>query len=142
MGTTNKTVGSGQPDSRSKNYFILKDRITLEVATILTGEVVQCLNVPANTLVKNVHIIMVTPNTGTAYTATVGDGSGANSWGASVNLKAVAGTVTSGVPGTDAYATSGKVYSVADTIDLTVTINTVGAVAPVFDIIAECISLD
>jgi len=61
---------------------------------------------------------------GGTLTATVGDGAGAASWDAEVNLNAAAGTSTIGTNGTDAYvANPGKVYTAADTIDLTMSAN-------------------
>lgn len=81
-----------------------------------SSDVVQALKIPAGALVLDVWCIVRTAQ-GATCTATVGDGDGANSWDASTNLNATAGTVTSSLKGTDAYAV-GKYYSAADTIDL------------------------
>jgi len=97
----------------------LSAKIDFSEFNVGSGDTVQCLKVAKDMLVTNVRVIVVTPEGATA-TATVGDGDGANSWDASTNLNATAGTVTAGLAGTDAYATAGKLYTAADTIDLVV----------------------
>lgn len=84
----------------------------------VASDVVQAIKVPKGAYVMQVGTYLHTAEGGT-QTATVGDGAGANSWDASVDLNAAGGTVTGGIPGTDAYATSGKLYTAEDTIDLT-----------------------
>lgn len=85
-----------------------------------SADVVQCLNIPANAIVLMARCIVKTAEGGTA-TATFGDDAGAGSWDASVNLNATAGTMTTGISGTDAYALNyaGKFYATANTLDLT-----------------------
>ena len=93
---------------------------TLNFATtpVASGDVVQAVKIGNGCLVTNVRTVVGTAE-GSTCTATVGDGSGADSWDASVNLNATAGTATAGASGTDAYVTTGKYYSADDTIDLT-----------------------
>lgn len=81
------------------------------------SDVVQCLKIPANAIVRGVWCIVKTAEGATA-TATVGDGDAASAWDASTNLNATAGTMTGGISGTDANAAIGKFYAAADTIDL------------------------
>ena len=97
----------------------LSNKIDFSEFNVGAGDTVQCLKVAKDMLVRNVSVIIVTAE-GATTTATVGDGDGADSWDASTNLNATAGTLTSGLAGTDAYATAGKFYTAADTIDLVV----------------------
>jgi hypothetical protein len=92
----------------------------------LASEVIQAIKIPAGALVKNVRVVILTKE-GSTTTATVGDGDGANSWDASTNLNANPNVVTAGRPGTDAYATAGKYYASADTIDLTLSAHALDA---------------
>jgi hypothetical protein len=102
----------------------VENKIDFSATNASGSDVVQVLKIPAGALVKNVWVTVLTPEGGTS-TATVGDGAGADSWDASTNLNATANTVTAGLPGTDAYATAGKYYAAADTIDLTLSANDV-----------------
>lgn len=95
-----------------------ENTISLASNNSVASDVIQAITVPKGAFVTHVGVYLKTAE-GAALTATVGDGAGANSWDASVDLNAAAGTVTGGVPGTDAYATSGKLYTAQDTIDLT-----------------------
>lgn len=83
------------------------------------SDTVQALKIAAGSLVINVGVTIITAE-GATSTCTVGDGDGTNSWDASVDLNAAANTETLGAPGTDTYATTGKYYASADTIDLVV----------------------
>jgi hypothetical protein len=97
----------------------LSNKIDFSEFNVGSGDTVQCLKVAKDMLVTNVRVIVVTPEGATA-TATVGDATAADGWDASTNLNATAGTVTAGLAGTDSYATAGKLYTAADTIDLVV----------------------
>ena len=140
MGTLDKTGGnSAKPHSGLGKAYVMKKSINL--AAVATGDVVQCLSIPAKTLVMNVMCEVITA-TGLTSTATVGDGSGANSFDASVDLNAAAGTLTVGAGGTDAYVTTGgKLYSAADTIDLTCTITSGPVVTGVVEVSAICMDM-
>ena len=83
-----------------------------------SADVVQALKIGANETILEVDTRVITAE-GPTCTASVGDGSGAASWDASVDLNGAANVCTRSAVGTDAYATTGKFYSVADTIDLT-----------------------
>lgn len=104
--------------------------LNFEVTPVAAGDVVQALKVDAGQTVYEVQTRVITAE-GATCTATVGDASGANSWDASVNLNAAAGTGTRSAVGTDAYATTGKLYAAADTIDLTMGHDTDAAIIEV-----------
>lgn len=134
MGTTDLTVGSGAiPAQGVDKVYVIEN--TCSLVGVATGEVLQCLDIKAKQFVFDVFVEIVTA-CGLTATATVGDADGANSWDASTNLNATAGTVTHGASGTDAYATSGKYYSAADSIDLTCTITSGPCTAGSFKIFA------
>jgi hypothetical protein len=103
------------------NLARVENKIDFSEKNMVASSVIEALKIPAGALVHNVRVLVLTAEGGT-LTATVGDGAGANSWDAATNLNS-AGTVTAGLPGTDAYATAGKYYSAADTIDLTLSAN-------------------
>lgn len=137
MGTTNKTLSATVAAAADRdNIKCFRNRVS--IVGLATAEVVQCLSIPAGMLVLNVMVKVVTPEASGAATATIGDGAGANSWDASTNLAAAAGTVTAGVGGTDAYVTTGKLYA-ADTIDAVLTLASGPATSGVFDIMAICV---
>lgn len=140
MSTLDKTVGAGvTPASGLNKRYVMKQ--TIDLTAVATADVVQCLAIAAKTLVEAVFVEIVTP-TGLTSTATVGDGDGASSWDASVNLNAAAATVTKGVSGTDAYALGpGKYYSAADTIDLTCTITNGPCTTGSIKVFAVCTDL-
>lgn len=117
--TLDKTAATVVPWSGVDKCYVMYNDVDL--TGVATADVVQCLDIPAKTFVWDVFVEVITP-TGLTSTATVGDGDGANSWDAEIDLNAAAATVTHGASGTDAYATSGKYYSATDTIDLTCTI--------------------
>lgn len=92
---------------------------TLNFATtsVSAADVVQAVKIPANAFVTRISTIVRTAEGGTC-TATVGDGTTADGWDASINLNATAGTVLRSLEATDTYGI-GKLYTSADTIDLT-----------------------
>jgi hypothetical protein len=93
-------------------------RIDFSERPVAATNIVQVMNIAAGTVVRNVHIKVVTAE-GATCTATVGDGDSAAGWDASTNLNATAGTITSGIVGTDARCLgAGYTYTSADTIDL------------------------
>lgn len=106
------------PASGLNKAFVLKNTLDFDTTPVAAADVVQALQIPAGTYVLNVFVEVITAE-GAACTATVGDDAGANSWDAATDLNAVAGTVTAGISGTDAYALTGKVYTTENTIDLT-----------------------
>lgn len=104
----------------------VENKLDFSATNADASDVIQALKIPAGALVKNVWVTVLTAEGGTS-TATVGDGDGAGDWDASTNLNAAANVVTAGLPGTDTYATAGKYYASADTIDLTLSANAVDA---------------
>lgn len=140
MGTTNRTLSVTVPSANDVDkIYVMRNRVS--IVGLATAEVVQCLSIPAGTLVTNVLVKVITAEASGTATATVGDGAGVNSWDAETNLAATAGTVTAGVGGTDAYVTTGKLYSTADTIDLVITLGSGPATTGVFDIEAICVKI-
>jgi len=118
MGTISAFVEKTQYTQKlGTDVFCAENLLDFSKTNAAISDVVQALKVPANTIVKNVWCIVKTPEGSTAV-ATLGDGASATGWDASVNLNAAAGTMTGGVPGTDAFASIGKFYASEDTIDL------------------------
>jgi hypothetical protein len=120
--TVDKTSGVyAIPANGLNKVFILKN--TVDISEAANADVYQCLKVGTGTYVLNVFTEIVTPNNAaTTSTVTVGDGAGASSFDASANMRAAAGSLTYGIGGTDAYVTTGRFYTGADTIDLTFTV--------------------
>jgi len=121
MATTQTYFTDHAPAQQELGHRVTKlsAKVDFSEFNVGSGDTVKCLNVAADMLVTNVRVIVVTPEGSTA-TATVGDGDTANGWDASTNLNGTAGTVTAGLAGTDAFATAGKLYTAADTIDIVV----------------------
>lgn len=135
-------VGSAAITASGLNkVYVAKTRVDFSAVNTTASATVQCIAVPANTLVIEVGTRLITAEGGT-LTATVGDGAGANSWDAAVDLNTTVGTVTTSLVGTDAYAAStlrGKVYTAADTIDLVTSAN--AAATAVIDVWALCVDI-
>ena len=139
MATFDKTSGTAFSWDGLNKMVVLRNRIDMTGVVTANADVIQCLDIPANTFVQNVMVKVKTPKGG-AVTATVGDGAGTSSFDGSTDLNAAAGTVTFGIAGTDAYVTTGgKMYATTDTIDLVVNGATAGAV---FDVYTICIDLN
>lgn len=137
--TTLSKVGSGAYVSASDvdSVYVVRNRVAL--SGVANADVVESLAIPAGTLVLAVMTNVITAEGSGACSATVGDASGAASWDGSVDLAATAGTKTTTVFGTDAYGTSGKLYTAADTIDLTMTVASGPCTTGVFEIAALCV---
>ena len=119
-------TGSGSVDCLPIAYLKGGNISVSSNATVAT-QTVNALTIPADTLVLDVYTVIVTSANATC-TATVGDGTAASGWDASVNLAAAAGTRTASVRGTDSLAV-GKLYSSSDTIDLTYTFSATNTTA-------------
>lgn len=105
---------------------------------LVSTDILQCLDIPANMFVLNVFSKIKEASTATTLTATLGDGAGAASWDGAIDLEGTAGTVGYAIGGTDAYATpNGKLYATADTIDLVLTVDTVTSLGKI-DLVALC----
>lgn len=119
---TQHITGSQEVQELGNRLTCAKRVLDFSVFNATCGDAVQALQIPANAKVMEVHSVVKTAEGKTAV-ATVGDGAGANSWDASINLDAAAATPTRSTPGTDAYATTGKFYAAADTIDIVPSVN-------------------
>lgn len=135
-GSSNRSLGGG--------VVRISNRVDFAAATKKKGsalastDVLQMLTIPAGMYVQNVFIKIVTASAAAALTATVGDGTDVDGWDAAVDFEGAAKTITYGIGGTDAFATTnGKVYAAADTIDAVLTVTTVTAWG-VFDVVAMC----
>lgn len=102
----------------------------LSVTASGSGDTLQLIDIPAKTLVKSVHLVMLTVEDST-LTCTVGDGADPNGWLSTADLEsAVNTTYSSGTlmieaaPNTyaDVYH-GGKYYATADTIDMVMSAN-------------------
>lgn len=111
--------------------FNFSKEFDLSVTASASGDVLQLIDIPAKTLVKSVHVIILTVEDST-LTGTFGDGTDADGWikvpvdfEASVNTVYGSGhLLAEGTPNThdDAYH-PGKYYAAADTIDVTMSAN-------------------
>jgi hypothetical protein len=148
MATYDKTGGNpnaGTIPYRGENrVYVIENTVDLTaVSTLAAADIYQCLAIPANTLVMQVVVQMITAAIGTTLTATVGDGAGATSWDASEDHKGTALTTWySSAVGTDTYAVAaamGKFYAAADSIDVTYSVVTAITAGPKFKIFALCV---
>lgn len=139
MGTTNKSLSQGAAAAADAGcVYPMRNRVSL--VGLATGEVVNCLKIPAGTTILQVMTRIVTPeSTSGACTAKVGRVGADDSFDASIDLKAVAGTVAAGVGGTDAGITAHYTFLADGYIDLTITINAGPAAACVVEVMALCL---
>jgi len=131
MATYDVTVGANTKMASvmgAKVYFLkreinIEDEIAADAtlttnAKITSADILQAIDIPKNTWVLGTFVRVVTASTDATLTVGIGDADGATSWDASVNLATTTNTMTI----TDAYslaAASGKLYTSADTIDVT-----------------------
>lgn len=94
---------------------VLVDLTLAALAGAVTTDVIQCIKVPENAIVTKVGWYTVVADT-TAQ-ATIGDATTANGWDAAADFTTIGNNGFS-LEGTDTYAL-GKFYTVADTIDIT-----------------------
>lgn len=148
MATLDKTIGTGVKPWMGMNKCYIMENI-IDLAGVATGDVVQALAIGAKTLVMGVYTEVVTASNKVS-TATVGDGAAAAAWDASIDLAATAGTMTGpsaalseGTPNTyaDANAPGGKLYSAADTVDLTCTVTAGPIGSGKIRVMALCVDL-
>jgi len=114
MATFSKVTGgtAGHPSTRRKPYFV-ENTIDFDVFNPEANDVVQALNVPAETLVINAGLEVLTALSG-SVTLDLGDGD-------DVDRYVDGDTNAVGHAATVAHASnSGNVYAAADTIDVTV----------------------
>lgn len=140
------------PGGWQPGVFHLFNKVDFSVTNGGSGDTIECLPIPAGTLVTQVFHIVDTAEGGTS-TATVGDGDDPNGWIASANNNATAGTVvssdgrsvlTDGTPNTfDSFTNAyhpGHFYSADDTIDMVLSANAVDTA--VIKMVAVCVELD
>lgn len=123
MATFNLTKGSSAAHMRT-DPPIFKEQVTLDFSKTpySAADVLELINVPANTFVQAVHYEVETAE-GAVLTFTLGDaadpdgfvaGADGNAVGSGMNTLAL----TEGVPNTITGYSGGKFYSAADTIDM------------------------
>lgn len=144
LGTVDKTVGSAIPlDGPGKSYVMsnIVDFSDTDLSGLASTDIIQCLDIPAKTMVYDVFVEIVTASVATTLTGTVGDAADPNGWDAAVDFEAAAETITKAATGTDAYATSnGKFYDAADTIDVVATVTSITTEGS-FKVTATCASI-
>lgn len=94
---------------------VSQETIDFTLFPCVSGDVVELVKIPANTLVKSVTLFVETAGTSTA---TLGDGTNAAGWYGATSI-ATSGAKLVDVTGAAAYALQGKMYLVDDTIDAT-----------------------
>jgi len=98
-----RTVLTGVYDATRRNMTVDLDTMAV-------------VNIPAGTIIENVVLEILSPETTATPTINVGDGTDPNGWVAGVDTSAAAGTKYLGA---GAYvAAGGKLYAAADTLDL------------------------
>jgi len=148
MATIDKTrsgplLGKIPFDGLNKCY-VMKNIVDLTGGPIVDNDIYQCLPIPANTLVMQVRLKMITPAVGTSLAMDIGD-AGNNSWDDAVDGKGAAGVITRSLVGTDAYAaaaTMGKEYEAADSIDVTMEAAVAITAGPKFEVSALCVDFN
>ena len=117
MATLNLTVGgtTGLPYKDRAQCFVIRNTVDYSENNAAASDVVQVLNVPANTFVLRAGYRVITPE-GAAAGGTLGDGADPDGFFATSDLNAAAGTTALSAGATVGYAL-GKFYTAADTID-------------------------
>lgn len=123
MATVDLTNKAAKPANGLDKFYLLKGVLDFAAHPVAASDVVQALSIPAHTLVKGLYWRVLTAE-GATCTATIGDGSDPDGFGAAVNLNSTSTeswstlALTEGTPNTVTGYTSGKLYTAADTIDL------------------------
>ena len=113
---------------------ITTERAAAGLTALTSGDILEVIRVPANTLVTNVALNVTTAEGGT-LTVDVGDGSNDDGYIDGVNANATAAYIT--VAGTDAYE-QGRFYTAADTIDVKLNNAADAAVMTLTAVMVEC----
>ena len=145
--TYDKTIGGDDlmPSYDSGYVFTLRRRYNCKTVAlggegnVTSGDTLQLINIPADTVVDAVSCIKHTVEGGT-LTIDVGDGSDTDGWldGANLNSATTERTalaLAEAAPNTIVGYTSGKLYTAADTIDAL--FNNTADTAD-FELVAEC----
>ncbi len=113
---------------------ITTERAAAGLTALTSGDILEVIRVPANTLVTNVALNVTTAEGGT-LTVDVGDGSNDDGYIDGVNANATAAYIT--VAGTDAYE-QGRFYTAADTIDVKLNNAADAAVMTLTAVMVDC----
>ena len=113
---------------------ITTERAAAGLTALTSGDILEVIRVPANTLVTNVALNVTTAEVGT-LTVDVGDGSNDDGYIDGVNANATAAYIT--VAGTDAYE-QGRFYTAADTIDVKLNNAADAAVMTLTAVMVDC----
>ena len=113
---------------------ITTERAAAGLTALTSGDILEVIRVPANTLVTNVALNVTTAEGGT-LTVGVGDGSNDDGYIDGVNANATAAYIT--VAGTDAYE-QGRFYTAADTIDVKLNNAADAAVMTLTAVMVDC----
>lgn len=154
MATIDKT-GCGPllgaiPINGLNKVYVASQTVDLTGGAITDNDIYQCMAIPANTQVMSIRVKIVTPAVGTSLAMDVGI-AGDNGWDDAIDGKAAAGTYTTSVCGTDAYAVSpaasasglqGTYYATADSIDVTMEAAVAITAGPKFVLYAFCVDFN
>ena len=113
---------------------ITTERAAAGLTALTSGDILEVIRVPANTLVTNVALNVTTAEGGT-LTVDVGDGSNDDGYIDGVNANATAAYIT--VAGSDAYE-QGRFYTAADTIDVKLNNAADAAVMTLTAVMVDC----
>ena len=113
---------------------ITTERAAAGLTALTSGDILEVIRVPANTLVTNVALNVTTAEGGT-LTVDVGDGANDDGYIDGVNANATAAYIT--VAGTDAYE-QGRFYTAADTIDVKLNNAADAAVMTLTAVMVDC----
>ncbi len=120
MATYDLAVGGavGVSEQSARKHILFANSINFATQNILSTDVAQILNIPANFLMTHFGVRLDTAEGGVA-TATFGDGADPNGWMATAfDMNGAVDTFANALE-TDAYCLlGGKYYAVADTIDM------------------------
>ena len=136
MATVDITNGTGFAENDGKKQFVIEVTLNFATTTQTAADVLQSLNIPADTLVQDCFYEVLTAEGGT-LALDIGDGDDPNGYHAAVDANAAGSLIKSA----GAYAQQtlgGRVYTAADTIDV---IPSANADAGKVRIVAICIDL-
>lgn len=152
MSTINKTgttVTSGVPEAAipyigKDKHYVAKTVIDLTGGAITAADIYQSLALREDTLVRSVHIEILTAPVGTSLIIDIGDGGDANGWIGSFNVTTGGeGSWDHSASADDAYVSiDGYFYTTADTIDVVMATASAITAGPKFAIYAECVDMN
>lgn len=130
MATTHDVTGDSTtfPWVGGQKCFVIEKEFDCSDTALVSGDTYKALHIPANTLVLHVAVEVTTAEGGVG-TVDIGDDSTTNGWCAGIDVNSATTSLGAG-----AYA-GGKVYAVADTLDVLAN-NALDAA--VFTVLAVC----